>query len=101
MASRTSKNVILAYPNLINHVELSGGSWNNLPLDNLKIENLNYVARSTNTQLSSTQMTLTFDKIRAVRVIVLVRHNFSIASKYKITISNTDNLNNIINFKKT
>lgn len=94
--TKTNRNVILAYPNLIDYCTLSGGSWNNLPLDNLKHLNLNYVARSTNADLANTKIDLTFDKLRAIRVIVLIRHNLSIASRYKITISNTDGLSNVI-----
>lgn len=81
-------NAILAFGNRIDSATLSGGSWlSTLPLANLKDRRLGAVARSSNADLASTKFDIDLTGARRLRIIALVRHNFSLAAQYRITLS--------------
>lgn len=81
-------NVILAYGNRIDEATLTGGSWlASLSLNNLKDRRLGLVARSNGIAPSSTQFDIDFGGSRLLRVVALVRHNFSLDALYRIRLS--------------
>jgi len=64
---------------------LSGGDWlTALPLGNLQDERLHVLARSTDTELSSTVFQTDLGVSRDVRVFGLVNHNLSTAAKVRV-----------------
>lgn len=65
---------------------LAGGSWlASLPLENLREQRPTLRARSTDTQLASTQWTVSLSEPLTCKGIQLVSTNFSSAALYKIT----------------
>lgn len=85
-------NMILGFPNRIDESTLSGGSWvSTLPLTNLKDRRLSKVARSTDDANASTKFDIALTKDRYVKLICLVKNNFSVDATYRIygsTVSN-------------
>lgn len=78
-------NVFLAWQNRIDSATLSGGSWNaNLPLNNLKNQVLQKVARSSNATTASTQMQIDLGSARAIGVVALMAHTISNLGQIRI-----------------
>jgi len=78
-------NMILGFPNLIDDATLSGGSWEaSLPLANIKDRRLSKVARSTNDNTSSTKFDIDLTRDRAIKLICLVKNNFSRDVTYRV-----------------
>lgn len=84
MSLITVTTVILAYPDIAIKGTLSGGVWEStLPRTHLLTRDLDEVARTVDTATSSTTVTLTLDRVRPVRVLVLPNHNLSIDARYR------------------
>lgn len=78
-------NMIIGFPNRIPEATLTGGSWETtLPLNNVKDRRLSKVARSTDDANASTKFDLALTKDRPVKLICLVKNNFSIDATYRI-----------------
>lgn len=83
-------NVLLAYPDrLLDSASystvLSGGSWlGTLPITSLKNPLLSAKARSTNALAASTKFDADLGVARAIRVIAILRHNFSAAATIQV-----------------
>ncbi len=76
---------MFGWPRWTTDVTWSGGSWlAEYPAANLAVLPLARVARSTNLNLSSTQVIGTFSKLRSVQAFGLVRHNLTTASKLRL-----------------
>jgi hypothetical protein len=86
-------NLLLGYPNRADDVcVLAGGSWvDSLPLTNLQDRRIAKRARSSNTNLTSTQFTITLDKSRALNVIALVGHNLTTDARFRIRGNSSNN----------
>ncbi len=82
-------NVLIGTPNWVSStyypVTLSGGSWlPSCPISNLSTRYFAQVARSTSTALADTQVVVDLGKARAVRVVMIPRHNLSRSARYRI-----------------
>jgi hypothetical protein len=78
-------NLIIGFPNLLDSATLSGGSWEaSLPLTNLQDRRLAKKARTTNDNTSSTKFDIDLTRDRAIKLICLVKNNFSIDATYRI-----------------
>lgn len=76
----------LYHTNRIDTAVFAGGSWRpTLPLTNLYSPSTTRRARSTNTQLSSTQFTVSLADVLTVRGIQIISTNLSQAALYRIT----------------
>ena len=85
-------NLIIGFPNRADESTLSGGSWETtLPLNNLKDRRLAKVARTTNDNTASTKFDIDLTRDRAIKLIVLVKHNLSLDATYRIYGSNVSN----------
>lgn len=83
-------NAILAYGNLVDSATLSGGAWlAALPLTNLQDRRLGRVARSASLETAATQFDMDHGKARAMRVVALVNHNFSLTAQYRVRLAAT------------
>lgn len=79
-------NLMLAYPNRADDATLSGGDWlTPLPLTNLKNRILQRVARSASLDTADTQFAIDLTQSRAIRVLTLANHNFSLEAQYRLT----------------
>lgn len=84
------QNLLLAWPNRTPEATLSGGAWSSTAgLNNLKTRFSYEVARTTNTSTDNTQFDTALDKTRTIKCMALLRHNCSLAAKYRIRLSNT------------
>lgn len=83
-------NIKLAWQNRTDAGTLTGGSWQaSLPLTNLQNRQVQKVARSSNTQTSSTQFRIDLGQSRTIGVAALVVHNISVSGKVRITASDS------------
>lgn len=74
------------HSNALEHAVLGGGSWQaNLPLSNLFSPTTTKRARSTNTQLASTQFTVKLAEATRLTGIQVIATNLSAAALYKIS----------------
>lgn len=81
-------NAFIAFPNRIDESILSGGSWQpSLPLTNIQNRLINKVARSVNTNPSSTQFSINLGKLRFLRMFAIINHNFSLDANFRIQTS--------------
>lgn len=81
-------NCLLSFPNRADDCTLSGGSWSGtLPLNNLKTRPLKQVARSTSAATVNTQFTAALATDRAIGVVLIKNHNFSLAATYRVQIA--------------
>lgn len=81
--------VALCYPNYTDRADctLSGGSWaTTLPLNNLKNRVIQRRARTTDTQLTSTQFSITLDDPKPVLCLALAGHNLTAQATIKIKV---------------
>jgi hypothetical protein len=79
------ERAVVGWPRWTSKVTLTGGSWNaTYPRENMKSLPLARVARSADATLASTQVIGTLDKDRGVRLFALVRHNLSLAARYRL-----------------
>lgn len=85
-----AQNILLAWPNRVPDGTLSGGDWStSSPLNNLKTR-FNYeVARTSDADEANTQFDTALDKVRTIKCLALLRHNCTLAAKYRVRLSNT------------
>lgn len=77
---------LLMFPNRIDAATLSGGGWQNLaPIQNVQDRVIKKVARSTDATLAKTQFVIALDQARSIKALVLINHNLSAASTYRVT----------------
>lgn len=85
-------NMIIGFPNLIDGSTVSGGSWETtLPITNVKDRRLSKVARSADALTASTQFDIDLSVSRYVRLLCLVKNNFSLDATYRIRGSDVSN----------
>lgn len=78
---------VLGFPRWTGLLSFSGGSWSaSYPLANLSVLPLTRVARSADATTPNTQLLATISSIRPVRLLGLVRHNLSLAARYRLTL---------------
>lgn len=88
MALKEGK-VTLCYPNYTDESTLVGGSWEStLPLENLQTPYFSEVARTTDTDNSSTKFQMTLGRFRPIHMIALANHNLSAAAEWRIKLYN-------------
>ncbi|MGV2930132.1 hypothetical protein ACE3G8_03820 [Vreelandella venusta] len=79
--------VILCWPNHVNKASVSGGSWEpELPAAQLLDPTFSELARTTDLNLSSTQMLFTLPRFRPVGVVAMAAHNLTAVAKWRITV---------------
>lgn len=79
--------VILCWPNHVSKATVSGGSWEaELPATQLLDPSFSEQARSTDLNLSSTQMLFTLPSFRPVGVVAMAAHNLTAVAKWRITV---------------
>jgi hypothetical protein len=80
------KSIGISFQNLSDAATLSGGSWvSTLPLSNLQQTMMSKVTRSTNALTTSTLIRIDLLATNVnVRMLALIRHNFSAAATYTI-----------------
>lgn len=77
---------MLGFPNRADQSTLSGGAWvSTLPLQNLQSREIGEVARTTDTSLASTQITIDLGRSMKTQIIALRNHNLSITAEYRVT----------------
>lgn len=82
-------NIILGFPNRIDSAVLSDGAWvESLSLDNLKDRAFARVARTIDTEESSSTFVANFGRRRIIRVFALIAHNLSLGARYRLEASN-------------
>lgn len=79
----------MAWPNIIDSTTVSGGSWlSSLPVTNIQNKRISKVARSTNTNTTSTIIIMDLGATAsAIQLLALVVHNMSVSAKVRITSS--------------
>lgn len=81
----------MGWQNRIDEAVLSGGSWvATLPLNNLKVRQVQQVARTTDAALASTLFMIDLQKPRAVGVVALIVHNISVSGRVRVRGSLSD-----------
>jgi len=89
-------NIMLGFPNRIDQVSISGGSWTTgLPLQNVQNRLLEKVARTTNANESSTRFILDFGIPKRTNILAFVNHNSSFSGKVIIESSTVSNFASI------
>ncbi|AYF35681.1 hypothetical protein CUU95_18495 [Vreelandella alkaliphila] len=79
--------VILCWPNHVNKAAVSGGSWEpELPAAQLLDPTFSELARTTDLNLSSTQVLFTLPRFRPVGVVAMAAHNLTTVAKWRITV---------------
>lgn len=77
-------NCILAYPNRGDECTLSGGSWStSLPLVNLQNRRIARTARTADAVDGSFTVAGDFGKLRPVKLVALVNHNFTTGARFR------------------
>lgn len=91
-------NILVLHPNRADAATLSGGSWEaNLPLTNAQSRVIKRVARSTDTDLTSTKFDVALDRARNMRVLVLIGHNLSPdTAKWRIQAANDSGFTDVV-----
>jgi hypothetical protein len=85
LLSSTPANITLGWNNRTDGGTLSGGSWlASLPLTNLQNRQVQKVARSSNTAVSSTQFQIDLGQARNIGVLALVVHNISVSGRVRV-----------------
>lgn len=80
-----AQNVIIGVPSWTGELVFSGGAWQTAyPLANLARLPIARVARSVDAATSSTKFTATLAKSRPIRCLALVRHNLSLAGRFRL-----------------
>jgi hypothetical protein len=89
-------NIMLGFPNRTDESTLSSGSWSStLPLTNLQTREIAEVARTTNTDESSTRFIIDLGQPRNIDILALVNHNASFDAKITIDSSTVSNFASI------
>lgn len=93
------KSIGLSFQNLSDAATLSGGSWvTTLPLSNLQQTLMAKVARSTNVVNASTLIRIDLLATNVnIRLMALIRHNFSSSATYQIYAGTTPGGSNVYN----
>ena len=90
-------NMILAYGNLADQAELSGGGWlPDLPITNIQDRRLEVVARSISPAPVHTQFDGAFLTPRLIKVVALVNHTFGSLAKRRIRLSSTPDFSDVV-----
>lgn len=91
------QNLMLGFPNRIDEATLSGGSYvSTLPLANLKERELELVARTTDTDTTSTRFDSDLTTPRKIRLAALINHNFSLAARYRVQLATVADFSSIV-----
>jgi len=89
-------NIMLGFPNRTDEATLSSGSWTtSLPLSNLQTRQIAEVARTTNTDESSTRFIIDFGQPRKIDILSMINHNASFDAKITIDSSTVSNFASI------
>jgi hypothetical protein len=93
------KPIGISFQNLSDTATLSGGSWvTTLPLANLQQTLMSKIARSTNALATSTVINVDLLAVNVnIRLIALVRHNFSTSATYTVKAGTTPGASNVYN----
>lgn len=84
------QRILLAWPNRTPDATLSGPAWSTAsPLAHLQTRFSFEVARSVDTDPANTQLDVALDRVRGVRVIALLRHNMTVAGRYRVRASDS------------
>lgn len=83
-------NILLAYQNRTDEGTLSNGNWlSTLPLTNLQNRLVQRVARSNGVTLAATKFDIDLGVAKAIGVVALVVHNFSVSAKVRVLADDT------------
>jgi len=87
---------MLGWPNRSHKATFSGGDWmTELPLDNLKDDQITKVTRSNGTDLADTLFDIDFGEVKTLRCFSIPNHNLSQVALWRVTMGSSAGLSDI------